>query len=330
MHAGWNLLARFEHSERDFYRKMLIVIMVIGLIPAVVSEYLTRSLTSTAWICVIGSGISAGVYLYFLARAYESSDFSIVYPVARALPVIFVAVGDVLRGRYLTPAGWVGVFLVAGGIIFVPLQSFRNISLKNYLNRTSLWMLLAALGTVGYTILDKIAAETVQQSPATAARYGYFYFAVSYLPYLMLLKAYKGKDEISEPTTWKLAIPAALLSFAAYWLSVVGLPARPLCRLHRRLPPDQHRDRRRDGVYYFQGKRRWRPPDGRVINRRRSDHDRRLGALGLEPRLSQLDNDIREDIGSFVAAVGGVAQMAVNLAQFQDLQDLVYVFGLLE
>lgn len=218
MHAGWNLLARFEHSERDFYLKMLIVIIVIGFIPAVVSEFLTHSLTTVAWICVVGSGISAGVYLYFLARAYESSDFSIVYPVARALPVIFVAIGDVLRGRYLTPAGWVGVSLVAAGVIFVPLQSFRNISLKNYLNRTSLWMLLAALGTVGYTLLDKIAAETVQQSPATAARYGYFYFAVSYLPYLLLLKIDKGKDEIIEPTTWKLATPAAILSFAAYWL----------------------------------------------------------------------------------------------------------------
>jgi len=218
MHAGWNLLARFERSERDFYRKMLIVIILAGFIPAVVSEFLTHSMTPVAWICVVGSGISAGVYLYFLARAYESSDFSIVYPVARALPVIFVAMGDVLRGNYLTPAGWVGVFLVAAGVVFVPLQSFRNISLKNYINRTSLWMFLAAMGTVGYTLLDKVAAETVQQSPATAARYGYFYFAVSYLPYLFLLKLYKGKDETIGPTTWKLAIPAALLSFAAYWL----------------------------------------------------------------------------------------------------------------
>ena len=218
MHAGWNLLARFEHSERDFYRKMLIVILVVGFIPAVISEYLTHSLTKVAWMCVLGSGASAAVYLYFLARAYESSDFSIVYPVARALPVIFVAVGDVLRGRYLTPAGWAGVFLVAVGVVFVPIQSFRNISIKNYLNRTSLWMLLAALGTVGYTLLDKVAAETVQQSPATAARYGYFYFAISLLPYLLLLKINKVKDEIIEPTTWKLAVPAALLSFAAYWL----------------------------------------------------------------------------------------------------------------
>ena len=218
MHAGWNLLARFERSERDFYRKMLTVILVVGFIPAVISEYLTRSMTTVAWVCAVGSGTSAAVYLYFLARAYESSDFSIVYPVVRALPVIFVAIGDDLRGRYLTPAGWAGVFLVAAGVIFVPIQSFRNISIKNYLNRTSLWMLLAALGTVGYTLLDKVAAETVQQSPATAARYGYFYFAITNLPYLFLLKIYKGKDENLEPTTWKLAIPAAILSFAAYWL----------------------------------------------------------------------------------------------------------------
>jgi drug/metabolite transporter (DMT)-like permease len=218
MHASWNLLARFEHSERDFYLKMLLVIIVLGFIPALVSEYLTHSMTTVAWFCVVGSGICAGIYLYFLARAYESSDFSIVYPVARALPVVFVAFGDVLRGRYLTTAGWVGVFLVAAGVIFVPLQSFRSISWKSYLNWTSLWMFLAAMGTVGYTMLDKTAAETVQQSPATAARYGYFYFAVSIVPYLLLLKIYKGKEEILEPTSWKLAAPAAILSFAAYWL----------------------------------------------------------------------------------------------------------------
>ncbi|MBN1147075.1 MAG: EamA family transporter [Anaerolineales bacterium] len=218
MHAGWNLLARFEGSERDFYSKMLIVIMLAGLIPAVTSEYLARSMTPVAWLCVVGSGVSAGVYLFFLARAYESSDFTIVYPVARALPVIFVAAADVLRGRYLTTAGWFGVILVATGVVFVPLRSFKDFSLKNYFNRTTLWMLLAAMGTIGYTLLDKLAAESVQQGPATAARYGYFYFAISYLPYLFLLKTFKKKDEHIEPTNWKLASAAAALSFAAYWL----------------------------------------------------------------------------------------------------------------
>ena len=70
---------------------------------------------------------------------------------------------------------------------------------------------------VGYTLLDKIAAEVVQQGPATAARYGYFYFTVSLLPYLFLTRTFKS--EKAEPNgDWKLASIAAVLSFAAYWL----------------------------------------------------------------------------------------------------------------
>ncbi len=72
----------------------------------------------------------------------------------------------------------------------------------------------------GLYILDKIAAEVVQQGPATAARYGYMYFAISLVPYTLFLKISKIKrHEANEPTMgWKLAIPAAILSFAAYWL----------------------------------------------------------------------------------------------------------------
>jgi len=218
MHASWNLLARYGRSESTFYAKMLIAIAVTGFIPAVWSEVVARSLTLKAWACVVGSGFSAGLYLFFLARAFESSDFTVVYPVARALPVIFVAMGDVLRGRYLAPMGWLGILLVAGGCVLVPRRSFGDFSLRRYFNRSTLWMLLAALGTVGYTLLDKIAAEVVQQGPDTAARYGYFYFTISYLPYVLLLRFSKSGAPKSNGREWRLAIPAALLSFAAYWL----------------------------------------------------------------------------------------------------------------
>lgn len=164
MHAGWNLLARYERSESIFYGKMLMVIAIIGLVPAVWSEIVTRSITLKAWVCVVGSAISAAVYLFALARAFESLDFTVVYPVARSLPVIFVAIIDVLRGRYLTGIGWLGILLVASGCSLVPLRSFGEFALRRYLNRASVWMLLAALGTVGYTLLDKVAAEVVQRA----------------------------------------------------------------------------------------------------------------------------------------------------------------------
>ncbi len=218
MHAGWNLLARYERSESIFYGKMLMVIAIIGLVPAVWSEMVTRSITLKAWVCVVGSAISAAVYLFALARAFESLDFTVVYPVARSLPVIFVAIIDVSRGRYLTGIGWLGILLVASGCSLVPLRSFGEFALRRYLNRASVWMLLAALGTVGYTLLDKVAAEVVQQGPATAARYGYMYFTMSLVPYAALLRVSKNEHHNSDPLGWKLAIPAAALSFGAYWL----------------------------------------------------------------------------------------------------------------
>ncbi len=218
MHAGWNLLARVNHAERAFYYKMLVLTLIVGFIPAVWSELAARSMTTTAWWCVLGSGICAALYLFFLARAYETSDFTIVYPVARALPVIFVAMIDVARGRELTSFGWLGIFLVASGVILVPQQSFLDIRLRNYLNKASLWMLLAALGTVGYTLLDKIAAEVVQQGPDTAARYGYFYFAISFFPYVGFMKLSRDPERRDNPKDWKLAIPATIFGFGAYWL----------------------------------------------------------------------------------------------------------------
>ncbi|MBE0409186.1 MAG: EamA family transporter [Anaerolineales bacterium] len=218
MHAGWNLIARFERSERFFYQKMLTVTLLVGFIPATISELQVRSMTPLAWACVLGSGFSASVYLYFLAKAFESSDFSVVYPVARSLPVLFVAFGDVLRGRILTEIGWLGLLLVAGGCVLVPLQSLKEIALHKYLNKTSLWMLFAAMGTVGYTLLDKIAAEVVQQGADTALRYGYFYFAIQFFPYMAMMHISGAKKQNPKKASWRLAIPAAVLNFAAYWL----------------------------------------------------------------------------------------------------------------
>lgn len=220
MHAGWNLLAHYDRSESLFYRRMLIFIIIVGFFPTLMSELQAKSLPPLAWLCVIGSGFSAGLYLFFLAKSFESADFSVVYPVARSLPVIFIGIIDTLRGRPLTVWGWVGICLVSLGCFLVPQRSLRSFSWRSYLTPTTIWMLLTALGTIGYTYLDKIAAEVVQQSPATAARYGYIYFAISFIPYSLFLKFSHSSQPIERPNHqgWKLAIPAAILSFGAYWL----------------------------------------------------------------------------------------------------------------
>lgn len=219
MHAGWNLMARRYMAEPAFFfSRMVLVIVSVGFVPAAVSEILTRSLSPMAWLCVLGSGFCCGVYFFCLARAYASADFTTVYPVSRALPVFLVGIGDVLRGRYPTELGWVGMLLVISGCFLAPLYSFRDFHARSYFNRQILWMLLTALATVGYTLLDKVASEVVLQGPGTAARYEYVFFLVSYLAYSGFLRMFQRGRNLSTPPGWGITFFAAFLSFGAYWL----------------------------------------------------------------------------------------------------------------
>ena len=218
MHAAWNLLSRRHHSEMAFFSKMLLLIITIGFFPVAISEIVTRSLTMKAWCCLAGSGMCCGVYLYGLARAYESSDFTIVYPVARSLPVLLVGLGDVLRGRYLTQAGWLGLVLVTLGCFLTPLKSFRQFNFRVYFHHSSLWMLLAAMGTVGYTLFDKMAAEVILPGPATAARYGYVFFSIAGMSFFGLRRITHYHRQETYSFDWKMTTIGTLCFFGAYWL----------------------------------------------------------------------------------------------------------------
>jgi drug/metabolite transporter (DMT)-like permease len=192
--------------------------MIAGFLPAVISETMTRSLPAKAWLCLAASGICAGMYLYSLARAYGSADFTVVYPVARALPVLLVGLADVLRARFLTPAGWLGLVLVAAGCFLAPLHSFREFDVHRYLHRSIVWMLLAALGTVGYSLFDKIASEVVLAGPATAARYCYVFFSFSGLVFLGLQWIANKQRQEKISLAWKWPAVGACCFFGSYWL----------------------------------------------------------------------------------------------------------------
>lgn len=184
MHATWNLLARKQRSEMAFISKMLVFIMSIGLVPFAISEMLYPSITARGWLLAGCSGVCGATYLYSLARAYHLSDFTVVYPIARALPVLLVGLADVVRGRYLASMAWTGLLLVASGCVIIPLDSFRKISLKRYMHRSMLWMLLAASGTVGYSVIDKIASEIISSGPGSAIKYCYLFFSFSGMIFL--------------------------------------------------------------------------------------------------------------------------------------------------
>lgn len=222
IHASWNILARQSHSESRFIGSMLPIVAVVALIPALVGQYLTGAMHGRIWLFVLGSGLCCGLYFVALGRAYEAADFTVVYPVARSLPVLLVALGDSLRGYVPSLGGWLGMVLVVAGCIMTPLRSRHDLQLSRYFNRASLWMLITALGTVGYSLLDKRGAELLTRGPEYAAVYTYFFYLFAWTGY-ELFGRLLGRPAVATATAdtpkWMPAV-AGFMSAGAYWLVV--------------------------------------------------------------------------------------------------------------
>lgn len=218
LHAGWNLRAKREQSQVVFFQRMLFCIALAGLLPWTVGLWFADPLAPKVWICAVTAGICSGIYCLGLALAYEQADFTVVYPVARALPVLILAVTDVLRARHPTLWGWVGMSLVAVGCFMAPLRTWRDFALGTYTNRASVAMIVASLGIVGYSLIDKIAAEVIWPGPGSAAVYGYILFFVTWVTFAGAVKLTRQPHRAWGSLTWPTSALAAVMCFGAYWL----------------------------------------------------------------------------------------------------------------
>jgi len=222
-HAGWNLLGKGRADTAAFFDRMLAGIAVIGFLPALAAELVWKPMTLPAAACAAASGGFCAAYYFFLMRGYGEADFSVVYPVARALPVLILGLLDGLRGRPPTLPGWAGMCLVTTGCILAPQTSLRGFTLQAYRRRALLFILATAGGTVGYTFIDKIAAEWIAPGGMVAAAvYGYLFFVVSWLGYRRLAgsRIQQQGTERNWPgiTVDRIAMAGAFMNFGSYWL----------------------------------------------------------------------------------------------------------------
>ena len=116
-------------------------------------------------------------------------------------------------------SAWLGMALVSLGCLVIPHTSLRKLRWAVYRNRTMVWVLLAALGTVGYSAIDKLAAEAMTQGAATAAHY---YIYESTLTFLMLwaMLRWQGRPTglAQIHSDWRWSCLAACGVFTSYWL----------------------------------------------------------------------------------------------------------------
>jgi uncharacterized membrane protein len=204
---------------------MLLCVVPLAAVLIGAGLALPHSFPARTWLYVVPSGLIGGAYTYFLARAYSSSDFSVVYPLTRALPVLLVAGVDVLRGHRPSSLGWLAMLLVVAGCLLAPQTSYRGFDLRRYHWREVLWILLTAGGVAGFTVLDKLAAEIVRRGPGSAAVYCGLWHIGCCMAYLALHGPLGGVGR--GQAGWAMPAVAALMGLFTYTLVLWAFQLAP-------------------------------------------------------------------------------------------------------
>ena len=121
IHALWNvLLARARDPQAATVVAFLVSILVYAPTAIVFWE-----VDAAAWPYLAASSLFQLGYIVLLAAAYQRSELSLVYPLARGVaPVLVLVVGVSALGATTSIAQIVGVCLVAGGVFLV--RGFRG------------------------------------------------------------------------------------------------------------------------------------------------------------------------------------------------------------
>jgi drug/metabolite transporter (DMT)-like permease len=165
-HAGWNLLSKKQKPSAAFFLATTLVGVLLYSPFLVLYAHTLAQFPPSVWWLIGGTGCAMAVYFWALANAYQSGDISIAYPLARSSPIIIVIVVTLILGRadQVSLQCILGIGLVVGGCFLIPMRRFSDIRLRNYLNATCLFALVAALGTAGYSLADDEALRHLRQA----------------------------------------------------------------------------------------------------------------------------------------------------------------------
>lgn len=165
-HAAWNFIGKRQNPSVAFFFIASIAAALI-LSPLLLKyRQALPGIPPSVWILILITGIAQTVYYTGLAGAYNRGDLSLAYPLIRALPVLLIAAISIAAGKGsdIGRLSLLGMLLIAIGCVILPLPCFQHLNWRNYMSAIYLMVLIAAIGTAGYTLIDDEALRQLRQS----------------------------------------------------------------------------------------------------------------------------------------------------------------------
>ena len=149
LHALWNAIVK---GAAD--RTMVLGLVALGhVIPGVALAALYGPPAAAAFPYVVATTVIHWGYYYLLNVAYRTGDLSVVYPIARGLAPILIAIGAVIWADERLPLmAWAGILAVSGGILLLTRQAAStNIERTGIVAAVGIAVVIAS-----YSIVDGI------------------------------------------------------------------------------------------------------------------------------------------------------------------------------
>ena len=216
LHAVWNSLVK---GGNDKFLTVVSVAM-FSTFAAMVSLAFFPFLANEAWPYIVFSLILHTAYSCFLAQSYHYGDLSFVYPIARGIaPLLVALLSYFYAGEVLEVHELVGIALICIGIMSVTLTSNRKKAVDN--KKAIFFSIGTGCFIASYTIVDGIGAR-VSGDPFA---YGVWLFTFIGWPLLAIALFTRGKEAVFKgfKESLKAGIIGGGFSFVAYVLVIWAL-----------------------------------------------------------------------------------------------------------
>lgn len=218
LHATWNAIVK---SGGDPWVRLAVgaaasIACAVAFLPFVELP------EAEAWPFILASVAVHQLYFIFVALQYRFGDLSHVYPIARGIAPLMVAVtAFVFAGETLSPAGIVAVVVICGAILSLTFGSGRRVGNA----KAVVFALCTGTTIAAYTVIDGVGGRTA----GSVFDYIIYLFLLDGVPFgLLVLFLRRRALAATWKAHWKTGALGGVFSFFAYALVIWAMSLTPM------------------------------------------------------------------------------------------------------
>jgi drug/metabolite transporter (DMT)-like permease len=230
LHAWWSVSIKGSRDPLVF--NALQEVAAIALLLATLPLLSLDEIPGSVWKLLALTGVAHALYFYWMSRAYEHGDLTLVYPIARSTPAFLPLVAVPLFGEPVSPGGALGIAVVVAGMWLV--HAGPGLRWRAFASPGAAYAYLTLAATVVYSLADKGAMAELARAPwsSPVPRAAAFYLLLSGASALLFIPIVLHRRglrclRVAARSDLGSATRASLVSFLGYGLILKALETAP-------------------------------------------------------------------------------------------------------